>query len=264
MRLTFIGLSCFLFENQAGFRLVIDPFEDAPEWSLGPKFPELLDSKPFGSNLVLFSESDPDHSRRTFEWQQNAPEVIPGQNPFPGINLRGVVLQEYSGEPCIGWSFTIDNIRFLHLSDMPYPLTANQIEEIGQIDIVFISPPKTHPENMQARNFIHSIIEAMKPKMIIWSHHIAPRGIDTSNRGSLRSFFIKYLAENASSNLNYEDESSFIELSNILENALILNDEFQGTVINSHTIELTEDIIQQKQKQPILFAEMYSDSNKPR
>jgi L-ascorbate metabolism protein UlaG (beta-lactamase superfamily) len=40
MTITYIGLSCFLIENKQGYRILVDPFNDSPEWILGPKFPK--------------------------------------------------------------------------------------------------------------------------------------------------------------------------------------------------------------------------------
>ncbi len=34
MKIHYVGLSCFLIENHKGFRILVDPFDDAPELML--------------------------------------------------------------------------------------------------------------------------------------------------------------------------------------------------------------------------------------
>jgi len=36
MKITYFGLSSFLIENDKGYRVLVDPFNDSPEWTLGP------------------------------------------------------------------------------------------------------------------------------------------------------------------------------------------------------------------------------------
>ncbi len=62
MKIHFIGLSSFLIENNSSYRILIDPFNNAPEWSLGLSFPDTFDGKPLGANIVLMSEPDADHA----------------------------------------------------------------------------------------------------------------------------------------------------------------------------------------------------------
>ena len=75
MRITYIGLSCFMIENNAGFRILVDPFNNAPEWSLGLEFPAEFNGQPFGANIVLMTEPDADHAYAPGDWLQNAPPI---------------------------------------------------------------------------------------------------------------------------------------------------------------------------------------------
>src|SRR3990167_4802311 len=116
-----------------------------------------------------------------------------------------------------------------HFGDNSHILTNEQLKEIGTPDIIFISPPKTG--NREANEVIRKNIELLKPKIIFWAHHLAPKNLPKENDPEiLRKFFTKYFKDNASTNKGYGGEKSFLELCFILENAIILNNEYSGIV----------------------------------
>ncbi|MSU54739.1 MAG: hypothetical protein EXS48_02840, partial [Candidatus Staskawiczbacteria bacterium] len=142
MKITFIGLSCFMIENEAGFRMCVDPFNDSPEWALGPTFPKQFNGQPFGANIVLMSEPDADHANAPGDWLYYAPKTKPNSNPFPDLNLRGTVIYEWNGDVNIAYGYNVDGMRLLHLADNAHVLTKEQIKEMGKLDVLFISPSK--------------------------------------------------------------------------------------------------------------------------
>src|SRR6185369_14029047 len=123
MTITYIGLSCFLVENEQGFRILVDPFNDDPEWILGPRFPKEFRGEPLGANIVLMSEPDADHAYAPGDWLAYAPKTKPNSNPFPDLNLRGRVVYEWNGDLNIAYSYTIDGVRCTHLADNAHVLT---------------------------------------------------------------------------------------------------------------------------------------------
>jgi len=261
MKIHFIGLSSFLIENHGGFRVLVDPFNDAPEWQLGPNFPKIFEEKPFGANLVLMSEPDADHASAPGTWLPNAPQTKPNSNPFPDLNLRGTVVYEYNGDINIAWHYTIDGIRLAHFADNAHLLTPEQLGEIGKPDIIFISPPKT--ENREANEVIRKNIAQLEPKVVIWAHHLAPKNLPkTTDPTILRDFFVSYFKNNASSNQGYQNEQSFIALCYVLENAYILSEEYDDTILETSFIEINKTFLQQIKNTPksFLFLSMLADS----
>ena len=261
MKIHYIGLSSFLIENQQGFRILVDPFNDSPEWQLGPNFPKEFQGKPFGANIVLMSEPDADHAYAPGDWLQNAPATKPNSNPFPDLNLRGTVVYEYNGDVNIAWHYTVDGLRLAHFGDNSYILTNEQLKEIGTPDIIFISPPKTG--NREANEVIRKNIELLKPKIIFWAHHLAPKNLPKENDPEiLRKFFTKYFKDNASTNKGYGGEKSFLELCFVLENAIILNKEYSGITLNEPLLEIDAKILEQAKNGPasFLFRSMLASS----
>ena len=263
MKIHFIGLSCFMIENQQGFRILIDPFNNAPEWSLGPVFPKTFQEKPFGANIVLSSEPDADHAYAPGDWLQHAPATKPNSNPFPELNLKGTVVYEHNGDLNIAWHYTVDGLRLAHFGDNAHLLTTEQIAEIGSPDIIFISPPKVEPSNNQAFDITRKNIKLLKPKVIIWAHHIAPKNLpDATDSETLRKFFVDYFKTNASTNKNYYGEGDFISLCYVLENALLLNNEYSGVILNCPVLEVDSEFMVKLSQKPTsyLFKTMLADS----
>ncbi len=252
MKITFIGLSCFLIENQRGYKILIDPFEDNPEWSLGPVFPSTLNDKALGANITLISEPDADHSRSVAGLLQTAPNTKPTEDPFPGLNLRGTIVYEFNGEMNIAWHYTIDGFRLAHFADNSHLLTKQQLDELGSPDIIFVSPPKTHPDNQDAVAIIKNNIQLLKPKVIIWAHHIAPQNLPASDDPQiLRDFFRNYFQKNARTNIGYTGGEDFLPLCYALENAITMSRQYLAQNIQQPTLEITSDMVEKGKTKPI-------------
>lgn len=262
MKIHFIGLSCFLIENAAGFRLLVDPFEDNAEVALGPLFPKEFNGKPFGTNLLLISETDEDHARSPHGWQQNAPTVEPNSKPFPDLNLKGTLVHEWNGEACIAWHYTIDGIRLAHFSDHAHKLTEDQLSELGKPDIVFYPLPKVPWDEQDAFDIIREDIKNLSPKIVIWSHHIPPKNMPpVDDQVSLRAFFIQYFRDNASTSKYYKGEDSFMELHNMIYSGANITKELGGTINDTPILEIDfETLANYQQPTPIFFTSMIATS----
>lgn len=260
MKVHFIGLSCFLIENNNGFRIVVDPFNDTHEWRLGPIFPTQFSGKPFGTNLVLVSEPDSDHSYISSEWLKNAPKTRPNSNPFPNLDVKGTIIYEYNGDLNIAWHYKIDGIHVAHFADNAHLLTNSQLREIGNPEVIFISPPKVRWGNDKSLNILRRNISTLKPRIVFWSHYIPLDNQENLDSEALRNKFREYIRQNASSNRHYHGENSFIELSYILENAIRLNAEYSGIIIDGPSIEIRSKLLFQDKDKPltILFQKMLS------
>ena len=258
MKINFIGLSSFMIENEGGFRICVDPFNDSPEWTLGPTFPKQFNGQPFGANIVLMSEPDADHANAPGDWLYHAPRTKPNSNPFPGLNLRGTVIYEWSGDVNVAYNYTVDGIRLLHLADNAHILTKGQLKEIGKIDVLFISPSKVKLDGKDDETVIKNI-SLLKSKVVIWSHHIVPQDLpSTESFSELTKYFAGYFKANASSNRNYKNEDSFIELCYVLENAMTLNRKYNGIIIDEPTLNIGRNFLADIKKKPktILFKKM--------
>jgi L-ascorbate metabolism protein UlaG (beta-lactamase superfamily) len=257
----YIGLSSFLIENEQGFRILVDPFNDAPEWRLGPIFPTEFKGRPFGANIVLMSEPDADHAYAPGGWLQHAPATAVNSNPFPGLDLRGTVVYEHQGDVNIAWHYTVDGLRLAHFADHCHVLTAEQLSELGTPDIIFLAPPKVQGE--AAKEAVRENIRLLSPQVVIWAHHLAPRTLPKSDDPEiLQTFFRRYFEENASTNQGYTDETSFMSLCTVLENAIALNHEYVGQTLIDPVLEVNDALLARGGDRPlsILFRAMLARS----
>lgn len=241
--------------------MLVDPFGDEPEWTLGPDFPKEFEGKPFGANIVLMSEPDKDHAFAPGGWLQNAPKTEPNSDPFPGLDLKGTVVYEWNGDLNIAWHYTIDGIRLAHFGDCAHPLTKEQLKEIGHPDIVFMSPPKAERKGLETMKTEMENIKKLKPKIVVWAHHIVPKNLPEEDDSEiLRKYFIKYFLDNASTNQFYEGEGDLIQLSWVLENAIELNKEYKGIVMDESSLEITPELLKQGNPLTVLFKSMMATS----
>jgi len=208
------------------------------------------------------SEPDADHSYTPGDWLEKAPKTKPNSEPFPNLNLKGTVVYEHNGDLNIAWHYTVDGICLAHFADNAHLLTEAQLAEISQPDVIFISPPKASSENTDALDIVRENIKKLNPKIIIWAHHIAPVDLPTSEDPQvLREYFAEYFTKRANTNKNYKDSQSFISLCYVYENALLLNKEYNGEILDIPSIEIGSESLPDKPKS-YLFRNMYSGSNR--
>ncbi len=166
MKITFVGLSCFLIENASGDRLLLEPYYDSGDFALGIKFPHDLTA-----DVFLVSHPDEDHSYLHHSMlrqrqDENSQDTALDNELFPGLHLKGTLVREYNGDSCIAFSFTVDGIRLLHLADNAHVLSNRQLEEIGDVDVLFATMPKGE------HNVAVDIIKQINPRLAIPSHYI--------------------------------------------------------------------------------------------
>jgi len=168
MKITFVGIACFLIEDNCGGRLLIDVYKDVPEHAFGLTVPQNL-----VADIVLSSHPESGHSNMDdrlantkYPKHESHSEEI---EIFPNLNLRGTLVKEWNGDLCVAFHFTIDGMRCLHLTDNCHPLSKKQLDEIGKVDVLFISMPKAKVSSIQTEL---EIINNCKPKVIIPMHII--------------------------------------------------------------------------------------------
>lgn len=153
--------SCFEVEGSA--TVVIDPHDGR---SIGVKPPSLK------ADLVLITHDHFDH---------NAIRVVKGDylmlkdvapKRVKSVSVRGItafhddVQGEKRGRMNI-FQFTMDGIRFCHLGDLGHLLTDKQVQEIGQVDVLFVPVGGVFTiDGAQAQE----LVRRMSPKVAIPMH----------------------------------------------------------------------------------------------
>lgn len=165
MKIHWLGHACFLIETEK-MRIVSDPFNEGVGY---PIFKGAAD-------LVTISH---DH------WDHNAVQLI-GGDPFivreagsflyKDIHIKGIacfhdkVQGKKRGSNLI-YKISVDGINLLHLGDVGHVLTAEQVEEIGLNDILFL--PVGGNYTVDAKE-AYEITGQLKPKIVIPMHFKTP------------------------------------------------------------------------------------------
>ncbi|MCE5261317.1 MAG: MBL fold metallo-hydrolase [Euryarchaeota archaeon] len=161
MRLIWHMHSCFEVSNET--IVVIDPHDGR---SIGVKPPQLR------ADLVLISHDHFDH---------NAIRVVKGDytvirdvspRTVKGVAIRGLTAYhddvggERRGKVNI-FHFTVNGVRFCHLSDLGHMLTPAQVQELGEVDVLFVPVGGVFTiDGAQAQR----LVRAIGPKVAIPMH----------------------------------------------------------------------------------------------
>lgn len=147
-------------------RIVTDPFDP----SLGYKIPSLE------ADMVTVSHEHYDHNAT--DQVKGNPEIVRGvgEKKIKDIAIRGVDTfhdkaqgSERGGN--IVFSFEIDGMKIIHLGDLGHILTQEQIENIGEVDILLIPVGGTFTIDAQEAT---QVVGQLKPKITIPMHYKTP------------------------------------------------------------------------------------------
>jgi L-ascorbate metabolism protein UlaG (beta-lactamase superfamily) len=170
MIITYLGHSSFKLKGKNG-TVVTDPYSEY----VGFPFPTT------SADMVTVSHDHPDHNQVSAvsgTARRERPFVIDtlGEYEVGGISVFGVKTyhDEHKGsERGVNNVFTIymEGLRVCHLGDLGHELTAEQIAEIGSVDVllcpvggVFTIDPKTAV----------SVIKALEPSLVVPMHYKTP------------------------------------------------------------------------------------------
>jgi L-ascorbate metabolism protein UlaG (beta-lactamase superfamily) len=135
MDITYLGHSAFKLTSKIG-TVVMDPYSPMVGWSL----PRL------SADIVTVSHQHPDHNdsdKITGTARRERPFLVsePGEYEVGGISVFGIKTfhDAHSGsERGANTIFTVlvEGVKVCHLGDLGHELTADQISDIGEIDVL--------------------------------------------------------------------------------------------------------------------------------
>ena len=133
MKIKWFGQSCFMITSENGTKVLTDPFKKM----LGYKLPEIE------ANIVSTSHEHGDHNNINAVKSSFVHINELGEFSEDGIEIKGVETfhDKFSGSKRgknTVYNFKIDEINICHCGDLGHILTSNQIEEIGNVDILLL------------------------------------------------------------------------------------------------------------------------------
>ncbi|MCD6600184.1 MAG: MBL fold metallo-hydrolase [Dehalococcoidia bacterium] len=162
MKIRWLGHSCFIIEREGG-TLITDPYYPG------------LDSykdKPKAS-IVTLSHSHPGHSY--IEGIANNPRQIngPGEYEKEGVFITGITsFHDDSGGEIKGkntiYLIEVDDLTLCHLGDLGHRLNPQIIDELGDIDILFLPVGETSTISL---DIAVEIVGQLSPRIVIPMHY---------------------------------------------------------------------------------------------
>lgn len=176
MDIVWMGYSCFRLKGK-NTTVITDPFPPGLGYSVGK----------LSANIVTMSHNHPNHSYA--EGIGGEPRLIyrPGEYEIGGVLIIGVsTFHDAENGAKLGkntvYAIEVDDITICHLGDLGNPLSSNQIEEIGNIDVLLI--PVGGVNTISAPQAA-SLVRAMEPKLVIPMHYKTPalnKELDTADK----------------------------------------------------------------------------------
>lgn len=166
MEITWFGQSCFKIDDKEN-SIVIDPFDT----SLGLKLPKKMEA-----NVLLITHNHFDHNYR--QGVSGNPCIIdcPGEYEVAGATIMGIPSfhdkknGEERGKNTI-YTIEFENITLCHLGDLGHDLSDEEIDKLGDIDILMIPVGGEVTVNGEEAA---KIVGEIEPKIVIPMHYKIP------------------------------------------------------------------------------------------
>ncbi len=164
MKIQWLAHSSFLITSRNGVRILTDPYNTGHGIAHTP-----IDES---AEIVTMSHDHFDHN--AFAQVRGNPEKVssPGSNILRGIGFKGIPVyhDENKGKQRgrnIIFCFTIDGIRLCHLGDLGHTLSAEEVKEIGQVDVLFVPVGGYYTIDAAAAS---RVCESLKPRIVFPMH----------------------------------------------------------------------------------------------
>jgi len=165
MDITWLGHSCFRIKGKSTV-IITDPYPPDLGYALGKQ----------SSNIVTISHKHPCHSyTQDIEGEWKIADG-PGEYEISGVLIIGIdtfhddARGEIRGKNTV-YLMEIDEMSVCHLGDLGHTLTADQIEEIGDVDVLFI--PVGGISTIDA-SVAAEVVRRIEPKVVIPMHYSTP------------------------------------------------------------------------------------------
>ena len=180
MKIKYLGHSCFMIISDAGDRVITDPYITGIPWP-PLTYGEITES----ADIVTVSHEHKDHSNVASI--QGSPQVLRGKmtTVIKGIEFKGIPTHhDNAGGKVRGdntvFVFEVDGVTVCHLGDLGHQLSAEQVAELGRIDILLVPVGGFYTIDADAAT---QLCDRLKPKVIMPMHYRTDKSKDTDLEG---------------------------------------------------------------------------------
>jgi len=167
MKIKWCGHATFLITSASGTTIVTDPYEPG-----GYNGALAYGSIPDEINIAVVSHDHPDHNY--VKALKGKPQVVKGKGTkaVSGIEFKGIPTYHDTtkgkerGQSTI-FCFTVDGVRLCHLGDLGHTLSAKEIAEVGQVDVLMIPVGGFFTIDAKVAT---EVMHSLKPRLVIPMH----------------------------------------------------------------------------------------------
>ncbi len=182
MIIRWLGHASFLLES-SGVKLLTDPFNDR------------IGYRPCNEKVDIVTVSHAHWDHNAVDTLSGSPRVIrdPGIFEISGYTIQGIRsfhdrTQGRERGPNIMFKITAEDLNVLHLGDLGHVLSAQQIKEIGKVDILLV--PVGGCYTLDAAD-AHKVVEQLQPGIIIPMHFLTPH-VSIRELGPVEAFVVQF------------------------------------------------------------------------
>lgn len=166
MDITWLGLSCFRIRGSQAV-IVTDPFPPGLGYTLGKQT----------ADIVTVSHQHPSHSYDQGISGEHRLLTGPGEYEISGVLILGIAayhdaVKGQSRGKNIVYLMEIDGVAVCHLGDIGHVLSDEQVEEMGNVDILML--PVGGVSTINAA-MAAEIIRKLEPKVVLPMHYKTPK-----------------------------------------------------------------------------------------
>jgi len=163
MKIKWLGHAAFLITSDSGTRIITDPYETSNDLKYG-RIKESAD-------VVTVSHDHWDHCNVAAV--QGNPQVVKGTTEAKGIKFKGIsTYHDDAGGSQRGSNtilcFEVDGVNVCHIGDLGHLLSAEQVTELGKIDILIIPVGGFYTIDAKVAS---QVCDQLKPGVIIPMHY---------------------------------------------------------------------------------------------
>jgi len=168
MKVKFLGHAAFLITSDKGTKIITDPYEPGGfGGAIGyGKITEAAD-------IAVVSHDHGDHGY--VAGLSGNPEIVKksGSQEAKGIAFKGVPVYHDASKggergSNIMFCFDVDGVRVCHAGDLGHPLSAEEIAELGPIDVLMLPVGGFFTIDAAVAS---DIVNALKPRIVIPMHY---------------------------------------------------------------------------------------------
>lgn len=172
MKIKYLGHATFLITATDGTALVTDPYEPGGfGGSIG--YGPIRDR----ADIVTITHEHADHNFA--QGVPGNPQIIKGAggHTVKGVSIKGVPAHHDSsggrqrGDNIV-FVIVMDGVRVCHLGDLGHPLTQDQVQAIGEVDVLLVPVGGTFTVDATGAS---AVVQALDPKVVIPMHFKAPK-----------------------------------------------------------------------------------------